>query len=501
MKGALLEFQIMKRFQSFSLLRWMALALIAGGVLLLVFQLVIFSRLRSSFSTGSMIAGVDVSGLSVDEAADRLTQAFSVPVELHYGDSSFQVKPSTLGFSLQLTNMVAAADQARASLPFWSAFWEYLFNQYPESQEIPISAKIDVNQMRAFLENEVAARYDQDPEPFTPVAGSTYFSAGKSGLSLDVERSIELISAALKSPSDRVVNLSVQRNSSARPSIENLKILLSQIIDANEFTGVAEIYMMDLQTGQDMQLAYQAGERLTPDIAFSAESTIKIPIMVEIYRLKKEPMDDTTFALLEKMMTLSDNDATDSLLTLIEPNYGPLDVSDTMKILGLENTFLAGMFYYGAPILKIYNTPANSRVDVNLDPDMYNQTTPTEMGSLLADIYQCAQTGGGSLVAALPGQISQNECRAMIALLSGDRIGMLIESGLPDGTQIAHKHGWSNIDYAIHDMADSAIISSPGGNYILTIYIDDENPIIFDKGNQLYADLSRAVYNYFNLNG
>jgi len=477
----------------------MSLALIAGGVLLLVFQLVIFSRLRSSFSSGSMIAGVDVSGLTVDEAADRLTQAFSVPVELHYGDSSFQVKPSTLGFSLDLSSMVAAADQARASLPFWSAFWEYLFNQYPASQEIPISAKIDVDQMRSYLVNEVAARYDQNAEPFVPVPGSSFFTSGKPGSSLDVNRSIELISAALKSPSNRTVNLSINKNTSSRPSLENMKTLFSQIIDANGFEGVTEIYMLDLQTGQDLQFAYQKGERLIPDIAFSADSTIKIPIMIDIYRKKKEPMDDNTFSLLERMITLSNNDATDALLNVIEPNLGPLDVTEAMQTLGLKNTFLAGMFYDGAPLLKIYHTPANSRTDVNLNPDSYNQTTPTEMGSLLEDIYQCSQVGGGSLIAAFPGQITQNECRAMIALLARNRIGMLIESGLPDGTQIAHKHGWSNPGYGIPAIADAAIVYSPGGNYILTMYIDDENPIVFDKGNQLFTDISRAVYNYFNL--
>lgn len=490
----------MKHFRNLSLLRWLSLAVLAGGVLLLIFQLVIFSRLRNSFSVGSKIAGVDVSGLNVDEAADRLTQAFSVPVELHYGESSFQVKPSSLGFSLDLSSMVAAADQARASLPFWTAFWDYLFNRFPESQDIPISAKIDVTEMRTFLENEVAARYDQNPEPFLPVPGTAFFSAGKAGLSLDVDRSIELISAALKSPTDRVVNLSVEKNTSTRPSIDNLKVLLGQITDANEFAGVLEIYMLDLQTGQDMQFAYQAGERLEPDIAFSALSTIKIPVMVEIFRQKKEPMDESTFALLTKMMTLSDNDATDALMrTVIDPNYGPLTVTETMQKIGLENTFLAGMFYLGAPILRVYSTPANSRTDINLGSDPYNQTTPTEIGMLLADIYQCAQIGGGGLVAALPGQISQNECRAMIALLAGDRIGMLMEAGLPDGTQIAHKHGWSNINYAIHDMADSGIIYSPGGNYILAIFINDVNPIIFDNGNKLFADLSRAVYNYYNL--
>ncbi|MDO9121708.1 MAG: hypothetical protein Q7U31_07980, partial [Anaerolineaceae bacterium] len=288
----------MKHLRNFSLLRWISLALIAAGVILLVFQLVVFSRLRTSFSPGSTIGGVDVSGLDIDQAADRLTQAYSVPVELRYSDSSFQVKPSTLGFSLDLSSMMAAADQARASLPFWSSFWDYLFNRFPESQDIPVRAQINADQMRSYLVSEIAARYDQDPEPFTPIPGDTFFSAGKSGLSLDVDRSVELISMALNSPTDRVINLSVKKSTSSRPSFDNLKILLEEVINAHSFPGTVELYIKDLQTGQDMQFAYQTGERLTPDIAFSALSTIKIPIMVEVYRVKDEPMDADTYTLL-----------------------------------------------------------------------------------------------------------------------------------------------------------------------------------------------------------
>ncbi len=490
-----------KLFKSFSLVRWLSLALIASGVLLLVFQLVVFSRLRTSFSNGSVVAGVDVSGLTMEEAANRLTQVYSVPVELRFNNSSFQVKPSTLGFTLDISNMLAAADQARASLPFWSAFWDYLFNIEPDSQEIPIRANINVDQLRSYLINEVAARYDQDPEPYSPIPGEAFFTAGKSGLNLDVDRSIELVSMALKSPANRTVNLSIKKTSSSRPSLENLKILLSQIIDNSSVGGTTEIYLLDLESGQEMQLAYRDGEFLVPDIAFSANSTIKIPIMVEVFREKSEPIDEDTYDLLKKMMTLSDNTASDLIMkSVMDPILGPLVVSDSMEELGLPNTVLLRLFEYNSTILRANNTPAKKRTDEVLDTDLFNQTTPAEIGSLLNDIYQCAQTGSGTFFVVFPGQISQAECRSMISLMLADRIGMLIETGLPDGTQIAHKHAWAQwSDLAIHEMADSGIIYSPGGNYILTIYVHNDMPIIFDQGNKLYGDLSRAVYNYFNL--
>ena len=51
------------RLKNFTLIRWISLALIVAGVLLVIFQLIVFSRLRSTFATGTQIGGVDVTGL------------------------------------------------------------------------------------------------------------------------------------------------------------------------------------------------------------------------------------------------------------------------------------------------------------------------------------------------------------------------------------------------------------------------------------------------------
>ena len=133
----------MNKVKHFSLLRWISLALIFSAVLILVYELIAFSRLRSGFALGTTIAGVPVGGLSLDEASDRLTQAYSVAVELHYNDSVIQVKPAALGFNLDLNAMITAADQQRSSTPFWTGFFDYLFNRLPSSEEIPLVATID----------------------------------------------------------------------------------------------------------------------------------------------------------------------------------------------------------------------------------------------------------------------------------------------------------------------------------------------------------------------
>jgi beta-lactamase class A len=491
----------MKRIGRYSLLRWVSLALILAAAILLVFQLIVFSRLRSSFPTGTTIAGVDVTGLSQDEAATRLSQVFSIPVEMHYQQNVIQVKPSALGFSLDLTGMMTAADQSRVSSPFWSSFFGYLFNQLPAATDTPLRAKIDETRMRDYLETEIAARYDVPPSSYAPVPGSVVFQPGTPGTKLDIDQAIDAVSTALRSPTNRVVDLKLNTSQPTRPSLENLRVLLRQIVDTHQFTGEVEIYMQDLQTGNELQMAYRDGEYLPVDIAFSAESTIKIAIMVAAYQKTDEPASAEFTKLVEDMITKSDNLATDELMRVsMDPNLGPIIVTQVVRQLGLQNTFLDGMFYVGAPLLTGIRTPANTRQDVNTDPDPYNQTTPTEIGTLLSDLYQCAQTGGGSFGAVFPGEISQDECKTMLSLLTQNRIGTLIEAGLPDGTQIGHKHGWAiEADSYIHTIGDVGIVFTPGGNYVLSIYIHDTQQIIWDDANRMYADLSRAVYNYFNL--
>lgn len=66
---------------------------------------------------------------------------------------------------------------------------------------------------------------------------------------------------------------------------------------------------------------------------------------------------------------------------------------------------------------------------------------------------------------------------------------------------MAHKHGWANEvqDGFIHTMGDAAIVYTPGGNYVLTIFVHQPVQIIFDHANYLFRDLSAAIYNYYNL--
>ena len=449
-----------------------------------------------------IIAGVPVGGLSQQEAAQRLTQAYGVPVELRYQDAIIQIKPALVGFNLDMTAMLAAADLQRINQPFWSAFWAYLWGNLAKPEEVPLIATISEDRLRSYLQAEIAPRYDQPAAPAMPVVGSTNFSSGNPGTTLDLDRAVVLIKDALRSSSSRIVNLTYSRSTPPRPSFSVLTTMLKQVIDVDGFDGITEIYVKDLESGTELNVAYEKGKDLQPDIAFTAASTMKIPIMMTVYRHASEPTPQSISDQMELMIRYSENGPADKLLQdVVDKNLGPLSVSNDLKALGMQNTFLAGYFYPGAPLLQHFKTPANSRTDVNTSPDDYNQTTPTEMGMLLEDIYQCAEFGGGALTAVFGGEISQTECKQMITYLEMDRIGVLIQGGLPDGARVAHKHGWiTDTDGYIHTIGDAAIVYSPRGNYILSIFMNHPTQLVWESANLLFAKLSTAVYNYYNQN-
>lgn len=497
----------MRNRNPFSALRFLSVFFLFCTVVLSVIQLVRFSRVWGNFPSDLTIAGVPVGQLDRQQAAQRLLEIYSMPVEVFYNDgasnASIQFSPSVVGFEMDLEAMLAAADQERTRQSFWIAFWDNLWGSTTKPVNIPLRASFSESRLRVYLQEEIALRYDQSPSPAKPAVGTINFMPGKQGTSLDIEESIQLIENALRSPINRSVVLQLLRINPSRPAFQNLDTLLRQTIEISEFDGVIGIYMLDLKTGQEIEFGYNQSERvqLPPDIVFTASSTIKIPIMISIFRYINQNPDPEILTNLVLMITKSDNTASDWLMQkIIDPGLGPLKVTDDMISLGLENTFLAGYFAPGAPILKVYKTPGNLRTDVTTLPDPYNQTSPSEIGVLLSDIYYCALNGGGTLTAVFPDEITQGKCQLMLDYLAQDKTGALIQEGVPDGTRVAHKHGWvTDASYIIHDMSDAAIVYTPGGDYVFIVYLYHPVQLVFDPSNKLVADLSRAVYHFYNL--
>ena len=483
-------------------LRWISVILLLLAVILAVFELVRYSRIRTNFPPGLIIAGLPMGGLDTAQANQRLLQAYTaVPVELRYRDAVIQIKPAAVGFQLDIEAMISAADQERLRQPFWSGYWDFLWNRFPTPEPVPLLASLSEERLRGLLVDEVAPRYNQDPSAPLPVPGSTTFQAGQVGTVIDINRAVVLVMDALRSPTARQVVLGYTRVSPPRPSLENLKILLQQIIQQAGYTGTIELYMDDLQTGDEIHFAIDQSQLVKPDLAFTAASTMKIPIMISVFNHINGPLPEEISNLITLMTQYSENGPADQMMEkVMDKNNGPLIVTEDLRTLGLDNTFLAGYFFPGAPLLERIKTPANQRTDVLTDPDAYNQTTPAEMGMLLEDIYTCAEKGGGTFAAVFGGLISQEDCRQMISFLSKNHNGVLLEAGIPEGTRIAHKHGWIiESDNLMHSISDAGIVYTQGGNYVITIYLHDAHQLLFDPANIMVGNLSQAVYNYYNL--
>ncbi len=338
----------MRNRSSIPILRGISIAFLTFAIIITIVALVGYSRERNNYPNGMTIGGVNVGGVNPQIALERVLQVYSSPIEVQYGEAIIHVQPSVVGFELNMDNMIAAADQARTGGSFWGGFWDYLWNRDPEPVEVPLSATVDEDQLIAYLQNEIAARYDEPSTPAQPIPGSTSFAPGTPGQALDIERAVRLIEDTLRSPTNRVVVLSFQRSAAARPTMQNLEILLQQNITVADFDGVMGVYLIDLQNGQEIHFAMDKGELISvnPDVAFTASSTVKIPIMVS-YFIKYGPAvleDEQSTSLLSDMIRKSENPPADRLMEGLDKFRGPLIVTEDMKKIGLDNTFLAGFF-------------------------------------------------------------------------------------------------------------------------------------------------------------
>jgi beta-lactamase class A len=224
-------------------------------------------------------------------------------------------------------------------------------------------------------------------------------------------------------------------------------------------------------------------------------SVMKIPIVLQTYLYwDTEPSPETLERISEAVLR-SSNFHANLLLYDIGGNSnlrGAQTLTDTMRRLGLQNTFMAKAFDQDTAVQPI-QTPANQRTDVSTNPDPYIQTTANDIATLLLMTYECASTGGGPLQVVFPDKITQAECQAILSSLAQNQTGVQIDGGVPEGIKVAHKEGLSDNAYG-----DAAIVFSPAVDYILVEYLWTPEYLNWEYGEPIMSDISHAVYNYFN---
>lgn len=477
----------MRQRPNTALLEWTAILLVLASVLSLVLQLVSYQRVRSNLPSGMAIAGVPVGGLSLAQAEATLSKIYASPVELHFHEIVFFLEPAEISFRLGLESMLARADTYRTDYNFWAGYWSYLWRRPGNPVEVPIIAEYSAKQLREFLQ-DVGARYDLPSTPAHMDPVSLRMDSGAPGYSLDVESSLLVIDLALRVPTNRRVVLTVQDDASVISTTGTLGDMVDRYVEQMDFEGVLSLAVVDLQTGEELNI--------NEDVAYAGLSIMKIPIVLDMYRvLDQEPFPELA-KVIEGTIVHSSNLHANILLAEIgdgDRTSGASVLTSNLQRLGLEDSFMAGYFDQAVqpPLVR---TPANQRTDINTEPDAFMQTTPADIAALLTMLYQCAQDGGGGLAVAFSGAVSKTECEIVIELLGRNKTATLIEAGVPEGTTVAHKHGFGDGD----TIADAGIVFSRGGDYVIVIYLWDPVYLEWETSALTFANISRMAYNYFN---
>lgn len=262
------------------------------------------------------------------------------------------------------------------------------------------------------------------------------------------------------------------------------------------------LFLIDLQTGE----AITYGD----NVAYSGTSVNKISILATLYGSLDVPPRELLATDIANTMICSENVATNRLLSVIGDGNewaGARAVTDFMGTLGLDNSFIL------SPYIIDYDNPATppapiaapvTEVDQSIAfPEIYNQVTVGDMGSLLSSIYQCAYDESGPLIDLFePGTYEPRECRQMIHVMSNNTVDALLKTGVPADVRVAHKHGWINDTHM-----NASLFFTDGGDYaiVMVLHTNLEDTgggrwLNFETSLPTFSETSRLIYNYFNPN-
>ncbi len=300
------------------------------------------------------------------------------------------------------------------------------------------------------------------------------------------------------SPTPSVISASGIAGQDTVPLSTGFQVLgntLWNIVLDNQFdpetSRFGALFVLDLQTGEALTFG--------DDFAFSGTSINKISILASLYETLDTPPSVEQATDIANTMICSENVATNRLLSTIGGGNqydGAEAVTGFLNELGLNRSFLTAPYTtIGTPEppprpILLPETTANQE---KANPDLSNQLTVSEIGSLLANVYQCAYTDSGALIDTFENRIEPRECRQMLHVMSNNTVDALLKAGVPADTRVAHKHGWIADTHS-----NAAVFFTPGGDYVISAIMYQPEWLNFQESLPVIAELSRQVYNYYN---
>jgi beta-lactamase class A len=243
----------------------------------------------------------------------------------------------------------------------------------------------------------------------------------------------------------------------------------------------------DLQTGRELLV--------NPDVSFHAASTMKVPVMLEVYREAREgrlSLDErlavkNEFKSIADGSTFSVSPADDSEQTLYKKVGSTETVRELLRLMITESSNLATdiiiervgparvmelMRRMGARDIKVLRGVEDGKA---FERGLNNTTTARDLLVLLRAV-------------ASGRAVSRAASKEMNDILLAQKFNEGIPAGLPAGTPVAHKTG--SITKIEHD---AGIVYLPGRKpYVLVVLV--RGIAEEARAHKLIADISRAVY-------
>ncbi|NNJ12027.1 serine hydrolase [Chloroflexales bacterium ZM16-3] len=409
------------------------------------------------FAAGSQVAGVDVSGMSLAAARERLVAALAdppKPILLRAGDASLTLEPEMIGLSSSVDDLIATADDAlRASRP----------------ADVPLSVGLDEQTLRTQL--AILAERAAIPPQISVISSTKIISrsfAYTPGMMLDVDSALDQVRAAITSPRPAATVALTLTEDPTVPRVSNDRLLAEVESMADDWNGVIGFHLYDIASGDAV--------RFHDKTVFAGASTIKVAIMLNAYINVPKFTDKQEFWLGE-MIKYSDNISANNLMAAAAGGSGTDDAfTGAVQMsamladdLGLENLYLYIPYESGDYIRQ-------NKIKYKCGPkDPVGEKPYTETGCALratpyaiAQVYKaisaCA-SGDGVLLEKFD-LLTPKRCQEMLDRLATNGDKTRLVAGLPKGTLAQHKSGW------IEDMqADAGIVHTPGGDYVLAVYV------------------------------
>ena len=267
------------------------------AVVLAMLELVRYSEEKDALPTDLTIAGVAVGGLSESDAQARLESVYvNQAIQLIYDGSPILLRPPEINFRLNSDLMISdAIARSNRQKSFWAGFWNFLERRAVSAVSVPLDATYPESDLRQYLEN-LAARYDTQGGAAGFDLATLTFQSGRAGRRLDIEQAMIMIRQALfdPEPGNRRVVLPLASSDAARQNMNTLRDAILELMRSRGFVyngadTIASVYIMDLASGEEV--------KILSDVPHSAVSTIKIPIMVNLFREELLITQDETYLL------------------------------------------------------------------------------------------------------------------------------------------------------------------------------------------------------------